>query len=369
MQEMSRLENIKERTRIIPEFSPQVNHVVGYIVAALITISGIFLIYEVLRTDLLTFKANWNMFKSPFGYVCYCIGFVCAIIFWGRFGHWSRKPIIEERDRHDNLVRRYEDMDIVEQLFHKLALPFLGHFIIEPLVYGALIYYPIQCIIALVGAIFPYILSLIVLGIIVGTWLFPYKFQFRYNSIVLIVGGALVTAAFTLGGYAIMKTGPNSEIQMMANIPQNSADVQNGTNSEWQMNESAENTDDGIDEPVCDDGYDEDDQFEGVGEVGLMASLPEGTTVYRGDMGGFPIEMTIINNSRTGVLKAIYKNIKYGTTIQLSGESLPAMDGDINFFGDDNGNALSLDLSGTADHIIGMGYSGDTELKVSLKRK
>ena len=118
MQEMSRLENIKERARNIPELSNQNYHIVGYIVAALITISGFFLIYEALMTDLLTFKANWNMFKSPLGMVCCGIGLLCSIIFWGRFGHWSRKPVIEERDNHDNLVRRYENMDIVEQLFH-----------------------------------------------------------------------------------------------------------------------------------------------------------------------------------------------------------------------------------------------------------
>ena len=366
---MSRLENIKDRAKSIPEFSTQNYHIAGYIIASLITISGLFLIYETLTTDLLTFKANWTMFKSPFGTLCMGIGLICAIVFWGRFGHWSRKPIVEERDSHDNLVRRYEDMDIIEQLFHKLVLPFLGHFILEPIVYGALIYYPIQCIIAIVGAIFPYILSLIVLAIIVGAWLFSHKFQFRYHSLALIVGGLLFTTGFTVGGYAIMKASPNSTIQMMANIPQNSPEAPSGADDEWQMNESDGNTITQIDDPVYEDGLEEDDQFEGIGEVGLMASLPEGTTVYTGDMGGFPIEMTIINNSKTGVLKAIYKNIKYGTTLQLTGESLPAMDGDINFFGNDNGNSLSFDLSGTADHITGMGYSGNNELTVTLHKK
>ena len=86
-------------------------------------------------------------------------------------------------------------------------------------------------------------------------------------------------------------------------------------------------------------------------------------------MGGFPIELTITKNNETGVLEATYKNIKYGTTLKLVGESLPAMGGDINFFGNDNGNAFSFDLTGTADLITGMGYSGNTELKVTLHKK
>lgn len=368
MQEMSRLENIKERARNIPEFSTQNYYIAGYIVAALITISGFFLIYEALTTDLLMFKANWNMFKSPLGFICFGIGLLCSIIFWGRFGHWSRKPVIEERDSHDNLVRRYENMDIVEQLFHKLLFPILGHFIIEPLVYGALIYYPIQCVIAIVGAIFPYILSLIILCIIACAWLFTHKFQFRYHSVVLIVGGAIFIVGFTLGGYAIMKADSNSTIQMVADIPQNSSNARSGTGYGSQMKGSLRDTEDELDEPIYDDEY-EDNQFGDDGEVGLMGSLPDGTTFYTGEMGGFPIELTITKNNETGVLEATYKNIKYGTTLKLVGESLPAMGGDINFFGNDNGNAFSFDLTGTADLITGMGYSGNTELKVTLHKK
>lgn len=365
---MSILENIKDRLRTIPEFSAQNYRVAGYIIAILITISGFFLIYEVLSTDMLTFKANWNIFKSPLGYVCFCIGLVLSIKYWGRFGHWTRKPIIEERDEHDNLVRRYEDMDIVEQLFHKVLFPIMGHFFLEPLAYAAIIYYPIQCIIAVVGAIFPYILSLIVLGIIVGTWLFPHKFQFRYHSVVLILGGVFFTMVFVLGGYAIMKSGPNSEIQMIANIPQNSANVQSQTDEKWQMSEASENMDNVSNEPAYDNEF-YDDQFEDTGQIGLMGSLPEGTTAYAGEMEGFPIELIITKNDEKGVLEALYKNVRYGTTIKLVGESLPAMDGNISFIGNDNGHEFSLDLSGDANQIKGVGYSGNTELKVMLKRK
>ena len=179
---MGKLDNIKNRVKSIPEFSDKNYMIAGYIVAALITIAGAFLIYEVVTTDALVFKANWNMFKSPLGNLCWIIGFIWAMLWWGKFTHWSATPIIEKRDRYGNLIERKEDFDIMEQGFAKILMPILGHFVIEPIMYGAIIYYPIQCIIALVGAIFPYILSLIVLAIIVGAWLFTRYCQFRYQS-------------------------------------------------------------------------------------------------------------------------------------------------------------------------------------------
>ena len=79
---MGQIENIKNRVKNLPEFSDQNYTIVGYVFAALITLAGGYLIYEVLTTDALTFKANWNMFKSPLGSLCICIGFICAIIFY-----------------------------------------------------------------------------------------------------------------------------------------------------------------------------------------------------------------------------------------------------------------------------------------------
>ena len=157
---------LKEQLSKIPEFSEKNYNLAGYIVAALITLAGAFLIYEVLTTDALTFKANWNMFKSPLGSLCWIIGFICAIVFWGKMGHWSRTPITEYRDSSGRVLGREENFDVTEQGFAKILMPILGHFVIEPIVYGAIIYYPIQCIIAILGAIFPYIVTVIVLAII-----------------------------------------------------------------------------------------------------------------------------------------------------------------------------------------------------------
>ena len=371
---MGQLEVIKNRLKNIPEFSDSNYNLAGYIVAALITLTGGFLIYEVITTDALTFKANWNMFKSPLGSLCICIGFICAIIFWGKFGHWTRIPYLVTKDELGNVKKVEKNYDMIETMIWTIFFPFLGHFIIDPIVYGALIYYPIQCIIAVVGAIFPYILSLIVLGIIAGSWMFTRTFQFRYHSAVLVFAGLLFTVAFGWGGYAIGKSVPGSTIQMLFDntnqpVTPNDDDANESDDAEdFEDEESSEDANE--DGELSEDSEEEDDQFEGVGEEGLYGSLPNGTTEYSGDMEGFPIEFAITKNDDMGNIKAVYKNIKYGTTMNLTGESLPADGGNISFFGKDgDGNDWSFCLSGDVNNITGTASGDNKEFNVTLHKK
>ena len=352
---MGTLTKIKDQLKNIPEFSDKNYTLAGYIIAALITLAGGFLIYEVVTTDALVFKANWNMFNSPLGNLCWIIGFIWAMLWWGKFTHWSATPVIEKRDRFTGeVIERKENYDVMEQGFAKILMPILGHFVIEPIMYGAIIYYPIQCIIAVVGAIFPYILSLIVLGIIVGAWLFTRAFEFRYHSAVLIAAGVLFTIAFAWGGYAIGKNEPGSTIQMLTS----------GSSTNHEFDETAAPQGD------ADETYDEeeDDQFEGYGEEGLLGSLPNGTTEYEGDMEGVPIEFTIIKDDASDI-KAVYKNVKYGTAMNLAGESLPADGGNINFFCNDNKTNWRFNLSGDANNITGTAYGDDKSFNVTLHKK
>lgn len=201
----------KQKKLDLPDKSDKNYKIVGYIVAAVITLAGIFFIYEILVNSDLTFTAQWNIFKSTFGNFCIGIGLLMAIVWWGKFTHWSAKPMVETRDSSGRVLDRRENMDITEQLFARILLPMLGHFVIEPIIYGSLIYYPIQCIIAVVGAIFPYILSVIVLGIIILFWMFTNIFHFRYQTITLIFAGVLFTGAFAWGGYEIQINTPAVE--------------------------------------------------------------------------------------------------------------------------------------------------------------
>lgn len=354
----------------LPEFSSNNYNIAGYVVASLITLSGGFLIYEVLFNSDLTFSANWNMFKSPLGNFCWIIGFIWAIAWWGKFTHWSATPVVETRDKYTGrLVERKENFDITEQLFAKILMPFLGHFVIEPIIYGAIIYYPIQCIIALVGAIFPYILSLIVLAIMVGSWFFTKTFTFRYHSVILVLLGVLFTGAFCWGGYALQNAKPGSTISMLANTSQQAGNDNAAFDDNQQVQQESSNN--GANDAASEFEDDVDDQFEGVGEEGLYGSLPSGTTEYTGDMAGFPIEFTITKNEDMGSIKAVYRNVKYKATMNLDGESLPADGGNINFYGKDTQNKnWNFHLTGDANNITGTASSEDgKELKVKLVRK
>lgn len=345
----------------IPEFSSENYKIVSYVVSALITASGGFLIYEILFNSDLTFSANWNMFKSPLGNLCWFIGFFWAIAWWGKFTHWSATPITKTYDQYGNLKKVEEDYDVSNQLFAKILMPFLGHFVIEPIIYGAIIYYPIQCIIALVGTIFPYVLSLIVLGIIAGSWIFPRTFQFRYHSVALVALGIVFTVAFAWGGYVIGKSEPGSTIQMLTS----------GTSSETVAENVVKGTEGNADDSTSEDVIEEDegDQFEGVGEEGLYGCLPEGTTEFVGDMEGYPIEFSITKSADMGNIAAIYKNVKYGTSMNLTGESLPADGGNITFLGKDGDTDWAFNLSGDCENVTGTAQSGDAELSITLHRK
>ena len=116
--------------------------------------------------------------------------------------------------------------------------------------------------------------------------------------------------------------------------------------------------------------FPEDDIICDYGQIGLLGALPEGTTHYIGDMGGYPIEFTITNKPDKGELSALYKNVNYGTTMKMIGESLPAQGGEISFFGEENGRQWSFNLDGDADNITGTAYgSNDYQFKVKMKRR
>lgn len=371
---MKALEKLKNSIQKIPEFSDKNYTLAGYVCAGIVTLTACLLIYAVLTNiDSLTFKANWNMFKSPLGSLCLMIGLLCAIIFWGRFGHWTRKPIIETRDRYGTLLERKENMDIIEQLFAKVLMPLLGHFVLEPIIYAAAIYYPIQCIIALVGAVFPYILTAIVVAIAVASWFFTRKLHFRYHSVVLIAATVLFTVSFSLGAYAILGDNAFESTDNISNVTGDSNAISNDSTTSTTAtsdsvnisnNEASQEQTETNNENAQED---EDDQFGGESSAGLFGSLPNGTTAYSGDMAGFPIEFTIHKNGNE--LRGDYKNVKYGTVMHLTGESLPADDGAITFTGKDKSTTWTFEFSGDAENITGKGICDGKELNVNLHKK
>lgn len=119
----------------------------------------------------------------------------------------------------------------------------------------------------------------------------------------------------------------------------------------------------GDEEPI-DEEYDEEEYV----VEGLLGSLPAGKTEYVGEMAGFPIEFTITKDDNG--INALYRNVKYSTTMNLIGESLPADGGNITFLGhDSNGNDWSFYLDGDAENITGTAQGGGKELPVTLHKK
>lgn len=61
--------------------------------------------------------------------------------------------------------------------------------------------------------------------------------------------------------------------------------------------------------------------------------------------------------------------MKYGTTMTLTGETLPAMGGDINFYGNDGSSDWVFSLTGDMNNINCKAQSGGKNFIVTLKKK
>ena len=103
--------------------------------------------------------------------------------------------------------------------------------------------------------------------------------------------------------------------------------------------------------------------------IGLNGSIPEGTTMFVGDMSNFPIELTITKNGDG--YRADYLNVRFKARMKLNGESLPADGGDVNFYGKDGqGNDWVFHLTGDANTTITGTAEGDNkQLNVTLRKK
>ena len=76
--------NLKNKIKNLPDFSDKNYTIASYVIGGLITLTGLFLIYEVLIDGDVSFSAQWNIFKSPLGSICIFIGFIWAMLWWGK---------------------------------------------------------------------------------------------------------------------------------------------------------------------------------------------------------------------------------------------------------------------------------------------
>lgn len=192
--------------------------IIGYIIGALVTISGGFFIWEIIANSGFSFSANWSMFDSILLAPLYIVGLIVM------FANWNSL----------NYVIIYR-LDISNVLFYNIVFPFLIRFVGIPLVVAAMIYYPLQCIIAIVGHFFPYIISIIVAGVIVVMWIWnnrPGK-----NSIVFTIAGILLTAGFAVGAYFIHPKSAPSYSPRIENTSTSGTKVEDFDDSDFDESE------------------------------------------------------------------------------------------------------------------------------------
>ncbi|MBQ6768137.1 MAG: hypothetical protein IJP46_05625 [Prevotella sp.] len=372
---MARFTNVQRNLAKLPEFSDKNYSIVGLVFAVLISLSGVFFIYAVISTGSLKFSANWNMFDSILMWPLYIIGLIVMFANWNLFSFSF--DTYEKTTYEDGRVEVKRNWDIMEWMLGHIIFPFFGRFFLVPIMVAAIIYYPLMCIIHLVGSIFPYILSLIVICIIVVSWKFTSWFHFRYHSILIVLVGIFFTATFVIGGYIIADPGPSTVGQLIPNTPRSPSG-----NGQPTPTPKPTPDDEGVPGEDPSDGNNTPNEFDdpanptyyggggGIPCDGLLGALPYGTTEYEGDMAGFPIEFIITRDEETKDLTAVYKNIKYGTTMDLKGEAVSNVSCDVKFIGKDKNQEWIFILSGTVKEITGKAQSNDgKDLKVTLYNK
>ena len=195
--------NISSYLNRIPEFSDSNFVRASYICGGILSVVVIFFIIEMFRADHFGISVEWNIFESAWFGILFPIGFILAIVNWGKFGHWSMQAydVYEDSFGRKRMKKNY---DIIETMFNSIIFPLVGHFMIEPILYACIIYYPLMCVFAILDVLLPYVISLVLITLSAGVLLSSrYFMQRRYRSlavvcITVIIGGGLLWASIEM---------------------------------------------------------------------------------------------------------------------------------------------------------------------------
>lgn len=203
--------NLSSYLKRIPEFSDSNFVKASYICGGILSAIVVYFIVEMFQADDFGISVEWNIFKSAWFGILFPIGFILAIVNWGKFGHWSMQAYDVYEDDYGRKYTK-KNNDIMETMFNSIILPLLGHFLIEPTLYACIIYYPLMCIFAILDVLLPYVISLALIVLSVGVLLSSrYFIQMRYRSlavlcITVIVGGGLLWASIEMNESRNSKT-------------------------------------------------------------------------------------------------------------------------------------------------------------------
>ncbi len=196
----------------IPNFSDRNYRIASYTCGTLVLASSGFFIYEMFNAADFGINVNWNLFTSAWFGPLYIVGLILAIINWGKFGHWGGQPYDVYKDSYGNKYTKRND-DIIENMFAHIIMPLLGHFLIEPVVYACLIYYPLMCCFALLDIILPYALTVLLLGLSIAIFSNERFIRpIRYRSLMLICATLVTTGGLSWVAWNMLeKRIPNIE--------------------------------------------------------------------------------------------------------------------------------------------------------------
>ncbi len=188
---------IKKQLDKLPTFADDAMEKACKICGGIIIASSLFYIFEMFTYDDFGIKANWNIFTSWLFGPLFVVGFITAIVKWGAMGHWGGQPYDIYEDENGNKKAMRND-DLVENMYWQFMMPLLGHFVFEPIIYASIIYYPLMCIVALLGVILPFALTVILIGICAVPFLFSKQLmKLPYRSIILVAATALLAIGLT----------------------------------------------------------------------------------------------------------------------------------------------------------------------------
>lgn len=212
--------NISSYLKRIPEFSDSNFIKASYICGGILSVIVLFFIFEMFSVDDFGISVEWNIFESAWFSILFPIGFVLAIVNWGKFGHWSMQAYDVYKDEYGRKYTK-KNQDIIETMFNSIIWPLVGHFLIEPALYACIIYYPLMCVFALLDVILPYAISLLLVALSVSIFMsHRYFMQIRYRSLAIVcitifVGGGLLWASINME----QSKHPHVEIEQSTEIP------------------------------------------------------------------------------------------------------------------------------------------------------
>lgn len=195
--------NISSYLKRIPEFSDSNFIKASYICGGILSVIVLFFIFEMFSVEDFGISIEWNIFESAWFSILFPIGFVLAIVNWGKFGHWSMQSYDVYKDDYGRKYTK-KNQDIIETMFNSIIWPLVGHFLIEPTLYACIIFYPLMCVFALLDVILPYVITLLLIALSVGVLVSRrYLIHMRYRSLAIVgvtilVGGGLLWTSINM---------------------------------------------------------------------------------------------------------------------------------------------------------------------------